>query len=210
MVNRTWMMTSNIAESLNVVTRDARELPIVELLEYMRTLLERWTNEKLLKAKGTFTYLGKKIQQTVRASTDHIHTVIDGVKHYIICLQNKRCSYGQFQLDELPCAHALAALRHRNESYENYCSPYYTRESLLHTNEIPVDPLPDESKWNGPQHIAEEVVMPPTRKRQAGRPQKQIYKPYDEVNAKKYKVSCGNCRLERHNKRSCKNAPKRK
>ncbi|XP_009769372.2 uncharacterized protein [Nicotiana sylvestris] len=44
-VNRTWTMTSNIAESLNAVTKDARELPIFDLLEYMRTLLERWTSE---------------------------------------------------------------------------------------------------------------------------------------------------------------------
>ncbi|XP_016440836.1 uncharacterized protein LOC107766556 [Nicotiana tabacum] len=151
-------MTSNIAESLNAVTKDTIELPIVELLEYIRTLLKRWTNEKLLKANGTFTYLGKKYNKDlednrtlsqklrVRASTDYIHRVIDVMKRYIVCLQNKRCSCGQFQFDELPCAHALAALRHENESYENYCSPYYTRESLLHTYEIPVDPLPDESK----------------------------------------------------------------
>nr|XP_016445268.1 PREDICTED: uncharacterized protein LOC107770470 [Nicotiana tabacum] len=183
-VNRTWTMTSNIAESLNAVTKYARDLSTVELLKYMMTLLERWTNEKLLKAKGTFTYLGRKYNKELednrtlsqrmraRASTDHIHTVIDGVKRFIVCLQNKRCSCGQFQLDELPCAHALAALRHRNKSYENYCSPYYTRESLLHTYEIPVGPLPDESKWNVPQYIAEEVVMPPTAKRQPGRPQK--------------------------------------
>ncbi|XP_019265893.1 PREDICTED: uncharacterized protein LOC109243417 [Nicotiana attenuata] len=173
-VNRTWTMTSNIVESLNAVTKDSRELPIVELLEYMSTLLERWTNEKLLKAKGTFTYLGFKFNKElddnqtlsqklrVGASTDHIHTVIDGVKCYIVCLENKRCSCGQYQLDELPCAHASAALRHRNESYENCCSPYYTRESLLLTYEIPVNPLPDESKWNVPQHIAEEVINPPS------------------------------------------------
>nr|XP_009613672.1 uncharacterized protein LOC104106757 [Nicotiana tomentosiformis] len=130
-------MTSKIAESLNAVTKDARELPVVELLEYMRTLLERWTNEKLLNGK------------------DYIDTVIDGVKRFIVCLQNKRCRCGQFQLDELPCPHALAALRHRNESYKNYCSLYYTRESLLQTYEIPVDPFPDESKWNMPQYIAE-------------------------------------------------------
>ncbi|XP_075091678.1 uncharacterized protein LOC142171870 [Nicotiana tabacum] len=169
-VNRTWTMTSNIAESLNAVTKDARELFIVELLEYMRTLLEHWTNEKLLNAKGTFTYLGKKYNKElednmtlsqkmrVRASTKYIHTMIDDVKRFIVCLQNKRCSCGQFHLDELPCAHALEALRHRNESCENYYSPYYTRESLLHTYEILVDPLLDESKWNVPQHIAEEVV----------------------------------------------------
>ncbi|XP_075103821.1 uncharacterized protein LOC142178375 [Nicotiana tabacum] len=107
-VNRTWTMTSNSAESLNVVTKYARELPIVELLEYIRTLLEHWTKEKLLKAKGTFTYLGYKFNKElddnrtlshkliVRASTDYIHTVIDGVRRYIVCLENKKCSCGQF------------------------------------------------------------------------------------------------------------------
>nr|XP_016471955.1 PREDICTED: uncharacterized protein LOC107794020 [Nicotiana tabacum] len=188
-VNRTWTMTSNIAESLNAVTKDARELPAVELLEYIRILLKRWTNKKLLKAKGTFTYLGKKYNKELE--------------------DNKTLSQ-KMRLDELPRAHALAALRHRNESYENYCSPYYTRESLLHTYEIPVDSLPDESKWNVLQNIVEEVVMPPTGKRQPGRPQKQRHNSYDEVNAKKYKVSYGNCGLEGHNKRSCKNAPKKK
>ncbi|XP_019232191.1 PREDICTED: uncharacterized protein LOC109212917 [Nicotiana attenuata] len=205
-VNRTWTMTSNIAESLNAVTKYARELPIVELLEYMRTLLERWTKEKLLKAKGTFTYIGYKFNKElddnrtlshklrVRVSTDYIHTVIDGVRRYIVCLENKKYSCGQFQLDELPCPHALAALRQRGESFEEYCSPYYTRANLLRTYEIPVNPLPDESKWNLPQHISDEVVNPLTgEKRQPGRPQKERYKTYDELKSKKYKVSCGNC-----------------
>ncbi|XP_075076807.1 uncharacterized protein LOC142163424 [Nicotiana tabacum] len=100
-VNRTFTMTSNIAESLNAVTKDARELPIFDLFEYMRTLLERWTKEKLSKANGTFTYLGQKynkelednstLSQKLRVtdSTDHIHTVLDGVKRYIEQLQSQ-------------------------------------------------------------------------------------------------------------------------
>ncbi|XP_016453760.2 uncharacterized protein LOC107778086 [Nicotiana tabacum] len=207
-INRTWTMTSNIAESLNVVTKYARELSIVELLEYMRTLLERWMKEKLLKAKGTFKYLGYKFNKElddhrilshklrVMASTDYIHTVIDGVRRYIVCLENKKCSCGQFQLDELPCPHALATLRQRDESFEGYCSPYYTRVNLLRTYEIPVNPLPDESKWNVPQYITEEVVNPPKGgKRQLRKPQKERYKTYDEINSKKYKVSCGRKKL---------------
>ncbi|XP_019231621.1 PREDICTED: uncharacterized protein LOC109212424 [Nicotiana attenuata] len=206
-VNRTWTMTSNIAESSNVVTKDASELPIFDLLEYMRTLLERWTNEKLLKAKGTFTFLGSKFNKEL----ENNRTLSQKLRRYIVCLESKKCSCGQFQLDELPCAHALAALRHRNETYENYCSPYCTKESLLRTYEIPVNPLPDESKWNVPQHISDKVVNPPTgEKRQPGRPQKERYKTYDELKSKKYKVSCGNCGGEGHNKRSCKNAPKKK
>ncbi|XP_019241687.1 PREDICTED: uncharacterized protein LOC109221675, partial [Nicotiana attenuata] len=109
-VNRTWTMTSNIAESLNALTKYARELPIVELLEYMRTLLERWTKEKLLKAKGTFTYLGFKFNKElddnrtlshklrVRASTDYIHTVLDGVRRYIVCLETRDVVVGNSSL----------------------------------------------------------------------------------------------------------------
>nr|XP_016469880.1 PREDICTED: uncharacterized protein LOC107792201 [Nicotiana tabacum] len=141
-VNRTWNMTSNIAESLNAVIKDARELPIFDLLEYMRTLLERWMNKKLLKAKGTFTFLGSKFNKEL----ENNRTLSQKLRRYIVCLESKKCSCGQFQLDELPCVHALAALRHMNETYKNYCSPYYTKESLLHTYEIPVNPLPDESK----------------------------------------------------------------
>ncbi|XP_070013045.1 uncharacterized protein [Nicotiana sylvestris] len=214
-VNRTFTMTSNIAESLNAVTKDARELPIFDLFEYMRTLLERWTKEKLSKAKGTFTYLGHKYNKELEDNNEGFNRsytyCLDGVKRYIVCLENKKCSCGQFQLDELPCAHALAALRHRNETYENYCSPYYTRKSLLLTYEMPVNPLPDEGKWDVPQHILDEVVKPPAGdKRQPGRPHKERYKTFDEIKSKKYKVSCGNCGGEGHNKRTCKNAPKKK
>ncbi|XP_070006482.1 uncharacterized protein [Nicotiana sylvestris] len=190
-VNRTWTMTSNIAESLNAVTKDARKLSIFDLLEYMRTLLEHWTNEKLLKANDTFTFLGSKFNKEL----ENNRTLSQNL--------GKKCSCGRFQLDELPCVHALAALRHKNETYENYCSPYYTKESVLRTYEIPVNPLPDESKWNVPQHISDEAVNPPTgEKRQPGRPQKKRYKTYDELKSKKYKVPCGNCGGEGHNKRS--------
>ncbi|XP_075084113.1 uncharacterized protein LOC107807718 [Nicotiana tabacum] len=173
----------------------ARSYTLDEINERMSTIEEIDT-----RVKAYLYDIDSHKWSRVRASTDYIHTVIDGVKRFIVCLQNKRCSCRQFLLDELLCPHALAALRHKNKSYENYYSPYYTRESLLQTYEIPVDPLPDERKWDVPQHIAEEVVLPPTRKRQPGRPQKQRYKPYDEINVKKYKVSCGNYGQEGHNK----------
>ncbi|XP_070014757.1 uncharacterized protein [Nicotiana sylvestris] len=121
-VNQTWTMTSNIVESLNAGTLTYLEFKFNKELDDNRTL---------------------SYKLRVRASTDYIHTVLNGVRRYIICLENKRCS------------------------------PYYTRESLLRTYEIPVNHLPDENKCNVPQHITEEVVNPPLGgKRQSGRPQK--------------------------------------
>nr|XP_009795419.1 PREDICTED: uncharacterized protein LOC104242117 [Nicotiana sylvestris] len=69
-VNRTWTMTSNIAESLNAVTKEARELPIFDLLEYMRTLLERW--REVIEGKWYFHIPWVQIQQRI------------GEKQYII------------------------------------------------------------------------------------------------------------------------------
>ena len=40
-------MTTRIAESLNIVLKDARDLPILQLIEELRNLLQKWfTNRK--------------------------------------------------------------------------------------------------------------------------------------------------------------------
>ena len=58
-------MTTGVAKSLNVVLKDARDLPILWLLEELRDLLQKWfgnrkqqalsmTNELITWAKGEF------------------------------------------------------------------------------------------------------------------------------------------------------------
>ena len=39
-------MTTNISESLNNVLKDARELPVIGLLEFIRSLIQRWFYER--------------------------------------------------------------------------------------------------------------------------------------------------------------------
>nr|XP_016480528.1 PREDICTED: uncharacterized protein LOC107801682 [Nicotiana tabacum] len=166
-VDGTFLKSAYWEIMLTTSTMDATGKIVQYCLWHMLWLIRKTTH------RGS-DFLSNSSKHMVRASTNHIHTVIDGVKRYIVCLESKKCSCGQFQLDELPCVHALAALRHRNETYKNYFSQYYTKESLLRTYEIPANPLPDESKWNVPQHISDEVVNPPTgEKGQPGRPQEE-------------------------------------
>ena len=63
MNNRFRMMTSNIAESLNSTIKNARELPITTLLEYLRGLMQEWTSTNKNIALSTFTKLGKKPEE---------------------------------------------------------------------------------------------------------------------------------------------------
>ena len=57
------MMTSNIVESLNSAIKNARELPIITLLEYLRGLMQEWTSTNKNIALSTFTKLGKKPEE---------------------------------------------------------------------------------------------------------------------------------------------------
>ncbi|XP_009607774.1 uncharacterized protein [Nicotiana tomentosiformis] len=124
-------MTSNIAESINAALVSARELPIYDFLE------------------------------EVVPSTEYLHTVNDEERHYIVCLLERKCICGRFQVDELPCPHAWAVLKSKFLMPEDYCSDYYKSKSVIMTYEVPVYPLPDRNEWNIPAHISEEVVLPP-------------------------------------------------
>ncbi|XP_019258469.1 PREDICTED: uncharacterized protein LOC109236715 [Nicotiana attenuata] len=118
-------MTSNIAKSINATNKDARELPVMRLLEYMTNLLQQWNNKNRKSAMETSTELGEKYdrllrenliaseQMTVRPAMEKLYTVFEGVRRNIVCLEEGTCSCGKFQMDELPCPHAWAVLKNQ-------------------------------------------------------------------------------------------------
>nr|XP_016486696.1 PREDICTED: uncharacterized protein LOC107806935 [Nicotiana tabacum] len=55
-------------------------------------------------------------------STEYLHTVNDGGKNYTVCLLEKKCVCGRFQVDELPCPHAWTVLKSKFLMPEEYCS----------------------------------------------------------------------------------------
>nr|XP_016439146.1 PREDICTED: uncharacterized protein LOC107765062 [Nicotiana tabacum] len=142
----------------------------IRVKEYLK-LAEYENNRK--EASNTYTMLGKKYHEmltlkeamptrmTVVPSTEHLHMVNDEGRHYTVCLLEKECSCGRFQVDELLCTRAWAVLKSKFLMLEDYCSDYYKPKSVIMTYEVPVYPLPDRNEWNIPVHISEKVVLPP-------------------------------------------------
>ncbi|XP_075087491.1 uncharacterized protein LOC107769006 [Nicotiana tabacum] len=186
-VNRTMTMISNIAESLNSATREARELPIQQLLEEIRMLINRWNYTNRNTAQTTFTKLIVKYNaildenfdasqhMMVRPSTENLHLVIDSGRLFIVCLRERTCSCRRFQLDQIPCPHAWVILRSKNLEGEDYCFMYYNNEYMLKAYDIPFYPLPDKSTWTIPVEVLEQVVLPPVGNKIPGRPKKVRY-----------------------------------
>nr|XP_016484241.1 PREDICTED: uncharacterized protein LOC107804819 [Nicotiana tabacum] len=101
--NRSMMMTSNIAESFNARNREAKELPIMSLLDYMMNLVMEWNNTNRMTAMSTFTGLEKKYNEVlkensylsqkmmVKPSTDYVYVVVDAEQRQnIVCMQKQR------------------------------------------------------------------------------------------------------------------------
>ncbi|XP_075077419.1 uncharacterized protein LOC107765062 [Nicotiana tabacum] len=150
-----------------------KELPIYDFIEEVRKMFGRWNCSNRKEASNTYTMLGKKYHEmltlkeamptrmTVVPSTEHLHMVNDEGRHYTVCLLEKECSCGRFQVDELLCTRAWAVLKSKFLMLEDYCSDYYKPKSVIMTYEVPVYPLPDRNEWNIPVHISEKVVLPP-------------------------------------------------
>ncbi|XP_009790980.2 uncharacterized protein [Nicotiana sylvestris] len=217
-----WTTTSNIAESINAALVSARELPIYDFLEEVRKMFGRWNCSNRKEATQTYTTLEKKYQEmltlneamstrmTVVPSTEYLHTVNDGGRNYIVCLLERKCVCGRFQVDELSCPHAWAVLKSKFLMPEEYFSNYYKPNTIVMTYDVPVYPLLDRNDWNIPAHVAEEVVLPPKWKRPPGRPKKKRDKPSSELLQPKNQHSYSICGQGGHSKRTCRNALRNK
>ncbi|KAI5341663.1 hypothetical protein L3X38_009538 [Prunus dulcis] len=73
--------------------------------------------------------------------------VYDGCRVEVVNLERKCCTFREFDLDQLPCAHACAACRHRQISCYPMCSLYYTTNSLVIAYAEPIWPVGDQTDW---------------------------------------------------------------
>ncbi|XP_019242390.1 PREDICTED: uncharacterized protein LOC109222491 [Nicotiana attenuata] len=150
--NRTMTMTSNIAKSVNASNKHARDLPVVNFLDFMTILIQKWNYTNRKDAVESFMKIGAKYEKILADNTILSQTMT---------------------LDDIPCPHAMAVIQKFHMDSYKYCSDYYSIDYLLKTYEIPVNPLPDETTWQIPEHVSSQVVLPPKRRIKPGRPKKK-------------------------------------
>ncbi|KAK6115155.1 hypothetical protein DH2020_007424 [Rehmannia glutinosa] len=189
---RYFVMTSNIAESLNAATVAGRDLPVIALLKYLRTLVQDWTCRH---------------QIVVKRSNDFIFKVTEAKKIFVLDLEKRTCTCNKFQMDEIPCPHALAVVKDLNADPYQYCSSYYMKETMKATYLETVYPIPHEGTWFLLEEINTMVILPPEGKAKSGRPKKRRHKAAWEKSAKS---KCGRCGDPGHNRKTCRNQPKTK
>ncbi|KAL5541880.1 hypothetical protein UlMin_009590 [Ulmus minor] len=94
-------------------------------------------------------------------ANDTVYTVFDGDKNGVVDLDRWTCSCRCFQLEQLPCAHAMIDIRHRKRDVYEFCSDYYSSACWKETYAGVVYPLPHQGDWVIPNEVRENKVLPP-------------------------------------------------
>ncbi|XP_019236878.1 PREDICTED: uncharacterized protein LOC109217099 [Nicotiana attenuata] len=120
---------------------------------------------------------------------------------FLVDLNKRTCDFLQFQFDELPCIHAIAAIEKRNIKKSNFWSHWYLKESWLKTYEKQIHPVEHTDSWIVPESVKSQIVKPPDLKVPPSRRQKKRHIPATE--SSKITFKCGRCRRIGHNRTTC-------
>nr|ABI34394.1 Mutator transposable element-related protein, putative [Solanum tuberosum] len=219
------ILLNNICEVFNSMIFDARDKPIVTLLEKLRYLLmarmlanrekaHKWSsNDVCPKIKDILhknqTAAGEYIP---RKSNQRKYEIIGATIHdsWAVDLENRICSCTKWSIMGIPCKHAIAAIRAKKDNILDYVDDCYKVETYRRIYEHAILSI------NGPQMWPKSTKVPPlpltiVGNKKTGRKQKARRKEADEVGASRTKIKrkqqsldCSTCNKPGHNKKTCK------
>ncbi|KAL6333957.1 hypothetical protein AAG906_000008 [Vitis piasezkii] len=194
------IMTTGIVESLNVVLKNARDLPVLQLVEELRNLLQKWFMTRQQQAMSTSTELTMWADGELRSRYNMSATYL------VEPINSKECNtLVHAHVDNLILiifhVHMLFfACRFYNISCYTLCSKYFTTKALLSSYSECIYPTGNEIDWVVPNHIRDKVVLPPKTRRPTGRPMKVRIPSVERQRTSR----CSRCGQYGHNRKTCK------
>ena len=213
------ILVNNMSESFNSYIMEARDKPIITMLEYIR---RKFMNRIQIKKQGMEKYPGpicpsiqKKLEINKVDSGNCFPIFAGELKFEVDChdsthivdLAEHTCSCRLWDLSGIPCKHAISCIYLNKQRPEDYVSRYYSKEVYLLAYNSMIHPVPGEHDW---VQTGMDAIAPPFYRKQTGRPKKLRRKGADEpinpykVSRRNKGVTCAKCLQLGHNQRSCK------
>ena len=81
-------------------------------------------------------------------------------KTFFVDLEKRTCTCRQFDLDEIPCSHAIVGIDKLYRNKYEYCSKWYDIMMYKNTYNGSLNPVGDKEDWNIPEDIKQEILLP--------------------------------------------------
>ncbi|KAL5578885.1 hypothetical protein UlMin_011327 [Ulmus minor] len=188
-------MMNNIVEALNSTLKRAREYPLLLLLDSIMKKMVEWFNERWEKAQNLTSPLTPEYKRQLHHINANKSVVRGGGYDAVVDLQQMTCTCKKFDLEKLPCEHALRAMGEigENKFYECWLI-YYNVSYWRISYDESIYPVLSQSDWEIPDDIGEVMVLPPKLKQQRkrGQPRTNRYRSSSELPKRKHKCTkCG-------------------
>ncbi|XP_056683077.1 uncharacterized protein [Spinacia oleracea] len=207
--------TTTFVESFNACTKPFRHLPVMTLLEEIRS----WCMKKIGTRFDIVVDIGPdqltpyaiKMLEERSANSRFCSAsnargefeVTNGHVKFPIRLTVGVCGCGKWQGCGIPYKHALKVIYHQRLKPDDFVSSYFKGAAYKLTYSEHIHPMPDSTQW---PTFDLPRILPPIMKSAAGRPAKQRRR--SAHGKKKGKrstaVKCGMCKQVGHNSRTCK------
>ena len=102
-----------------------------------------------------------------------IYQVVDGNLEFVVEILKRSCTCCKWDLDEIPCSHACAAIRKANLCHYTYVSDFYMKDVFVSTYNGIIHPVGSQKFWDIPDIVKDHVVLPPIVRRRASRPKRR-------------------------------------
>ncbi|KAI9182371.1 hypothetical protein LWI28_024694 [Acer negundo] len=122
--NRYGMMSTQISESLNSVLLDLRKLPIADLIEQIKDMMQNWFHNRRTIANRLRSDLTSAADNHILKGVEpsykciihpisyHRYNVTENQNNSIVDIQVKTCGCHEWDLEKLPYKHALTCARY--------------------------------------------------------------------------------------------------
>ncbi|XP_016476708.2 uncharacterized protein LOC107798249 [Nicotiana tabacum] len=213
------VLTTNIVESVNSMFLLEREFPITALFDAINRRFAQKFHERRMQFLDTPTICVPSVEKKINKNAIFgnkllVHPIRQQVfsitGHDAVAkvdLHNRTCSCREFDLDKIPCPHAMAAFRvefgdQYVTSIYDYASDFYYIDTYVNAYVIEINPMPSEECWDVPPELVERKIPPPSCEIQLGRRKTNHIPASGEV--KKKQNRCSICKRTGHKRTTCK------
>ncbi|KAL8491753.1 hypothetical protein ACS0TY_023375 [Phlomoides rotata] len=167
-------MTSNVAETWNNKLVWARKLPVISILECIRTIIETWFVERCNAALAHNGELceevSEKIAEVSKEASKLIVTSLGDERYkvsflsefYVVNLDAKVCDCGEFQCLGIPCIHAAAVIRFGGHDICSFVHPGYSSRNVREMWRGSIESGSHPNQWANFAHLNSIKCYPPS------------------------------------------------
>ncbi|CAN1325008.1 hypothetical protein LINPERPRIM_LOCUS33339, partial [Linum perenne] len=181
---------NNLSESFNALILEARHKPVFSMLEDIRTMCMEQIAVKMTLAKKWKSSFCPKILRKLAAhakETRYCRIISNGKEgyevryksedHFTVQLDESKCSCRSWDLNGIPCPHAITCIISEGQDPQQFISECYAVQQYWSTYDHAVSPMDGHKSWVPSKY---DPVLPPISRKMPGRPKKNRVKSVEE------------------------------